>query len=256
MTRIRPSIRRLAVLLALALASLCLCFPLAVADDGIDCRLEAADAEEFATGCGGEGGGAEDAAADFDASELVDEVLADSKESRPAKKKEEEDGRPRSGFDSQEGARCDASSGGPSGGAAGGESGALVRQLRQTSEQLLRRYYDPLPKQGKCAVGTACGLVSSRIALGAANRLVRLAGATWALSEALHASGFCDEARCLPEEARPFLGVLRNALVRQCARVRTLARRMWDRDRLREAARKDEAAVGGFLAGAFVGFVI
>merc|ERR1711957_692245 len=123
-------------------------------------------------------------------------------------------------------------------------------------KETLHRYYDPLPSQGKCAIGAVCGFTSSRLSLGIANRAFRLAGATWVLSEVMETSGFCDEARCVPEEARPWVEHLRNAFVKQCIRVRAIARKMWDRDRIREIAQKDGGAAGGFAAGAFIGFIV
>lgn len=137
-----------------------------------------------------------------------------------------------------------------------GEGSTTIQQLKQTTKTLIERYYDPLPNQGKCAIGTICGFTASRLSLGVANRVFRLAGATWVLSEMLHTTGYCDEARCLPEEARPWVGVLHRALTKQSAKVRMIARRIWDEDRIREIAQKDEMVAGGFAAGAFIGFVV
>ena len=89
-----------------------------------------------------------------------------------------------------------------------------------------------------------------------ANRIFRIAGATWVLSEMLHTSGFCDEAKCVPEEARPWIGILRRTLIKQCMKVRALARKVWDQDRIRELAQRDELVAVGFANGAFVGFVV
>ena len=121
----------------------------------------------------------------------------------------------------------------------------------------VQQYYDPLPSQGKCCIGCLCGFVSSRLSLGMANRVFRLAGATWVFSEVMETSGFCDESACvLPEETQHWVDVLRNALVKQCLRVRMIARRIWDRERIRELAQKDAMLVAGAFAGAFIGFVV
>lgn len=121
----------------------------------------------------------------------------------------------------------------------------------------VQQYYDPLPSQGKCCIGCLCGFVSSRLSLGVANRVFRLAGATWVFSEVMETSGFCDEATCaLPEEAQHWVDVLRKALVKQCLRVRMIARRIWDRERIRELAQKDAMLVAGAFAGAFIGFIV
>lgn len=136
------------------------------------------------------------------------------------------------------------------------EGSTTIQQLKQTTKTLIERYYDPLPSKGKCAIGTICGFTASRLSLGVANRVFRLAGATWVLSEMLHTTGYCDEARCLPEEARPWVGVLRRALTKQSAKVRMIARGIWDEDRIREIAQQDEMVAGGFAAGAFIGFVV
>lgn len=202
--------------------------------------VEAADVdcpgpgEAFVTSCSGSEptpAGAED----FDEEELVDEVLKGAKEKKPynsvPKAKENNN-------DSDEGPT------------------AAIQQLKQTSQKMIQRYYDPLPRQGKCAIGTICGFTASRLSLGVANRIFRLAGATWVLSEVLHTTGFCDEAKCMPEEARPWVGILTKALRRQCVKVRMFARQIWDQDRIRAIADKDEMVAGGFAAGAFVGFVV
>jgi hypothetical protein len=131
-----------------------------------------------------------------------------------------------------------------------------LQQFKHTTDRLVRRYYDPLPRQGKCAIGSICGFAASRISLGVANRIFRLGGATWVLSEVLHTSGYCDEAMCVPEEARPWIGILRRTLIRQCVRVRSAARKLWDQELIREIARRDEVLSGGFAVGAFVGFVV
>jgi hypothetical protein len=131
-----------------------------------------------------------------------------------------------------------------------------MQQLQHTFVKLSHRYYDPLPAKAKCAVGTVCGFVSSRIALGVANRIVRLTGAIWVASEVLHTSGFCDETKCVPEEMRPWIGIIKRALIKQCMRVRLMARKIYDQERIRELAQKDGKFFGGFASGAFVGFVV
>jgi hypothetical protein len=136
------------------------------------------------------------------------------------------------------------------------ENTSAMLQLQHTFVKLTHRYYDPLPAKAKCAVGTVCGFVSSRIALGVANRIVRLTGAIWVASEVLHTSGFCDETKCVPEEMRPWIGIIRRALIKQCMRVRLMARRIYNQERIREIAQKDGMFAGGFASGAFVGFVV
>jgi hypothetical protein len=137
-----------------------------------------------------------------------------------------------------------------------GENTNAMQQLQHTFVKLCHRYYDPLPAKAKCAVGTVCGFVSSRIALGVANRVVRLTGAIWVASEVLHTSGFCDETKCVPEEMRPWIGIIKRALIKQCMNVRLMARKIYDQERIRELAQKDGKFFGGFASGAFVGFVV
>ena len=136
------------------------------------------------------------------------------------------------------------------------DSTTALQQLKHMTDILVQRYYNPLPKQGKCAIGSICGFAASRMSLGVANRIFRLAGATWVLSEALHSSGFCDEEKCVPVEARPWIGILRRMLVNQCVKVRLAARRLWNQERMREIGQRDEMLSGGFAAGAFIGFVV
>lgn len=131
-----------------------------------------------------------------------------------------------------------------------------IQQLKQTTTKLMQRYYDPLPKQGKMAIGTIVGFTASRLSLGVANRIFRIAGATWVLSEIAHSSGFCDEAQCVPEEARPWIGIMKRTLIKQCIKVRLFARRIWNQDRIRELAQKDELVAAMFAAGAFIGFIV
>ena len=131
-----------------------------------------------------------------------------------------------------------------------------LQQFKQTTTKLMQRYYDPLPKQGKMAIGTIVGFTASRLSLGVANRIFRIAGATWVLSEMAHSSGFCDEAQCVPEEARPWIGIAKRALINQCIKVRLFARRIWNQDRIRELAQKDELVAAMFAAGAFIGFIV
>lgn len=132
----------------------------------------------------------------------------------------------------------------------------VKKQLQHTFIKLTHRYYNPLPDKAKCAVGTICGFASSRLALGVANRIVRLTGAIWVASEVLHTSGFCDETKCVPEEMRPWIGIIRRALIKQCIRVRMLARKIYDKEEIRAIAQKDGMFSGGFASGAFVGFVV
>ena len=107
-----------------------------------------------------------------------------------------------------------------------------VQQFKRTSNRLVQKYYTPLPKQGKGALGGVIGYTVSRLALGVANRIFRIAGATYVLSEALYTSGFCDEEKCsvVPEEARPWITILRRLLIRQCIKVRHVTRQLWDTD--------------------------
>lgn len=133
-----------------------------------------------------------------------------------------------------------------------------VQQFKRTSNRLVQKYYTPLPKQGKGALGGVIGYTVSRLALGVANRIFRIAGATYVLSEALYASGFCDEEKCsvIPEEARPWITILRRLLIRQCIKVRHVTRELWDTEKIRHVAQQDEVLSGGFAVGAFIGFVV
>ena len=133
---------------------------------------------------------------------------------------------------------------------------AAIQQLKQTTTKLLQKYYDPLPPNGKCAIGTICGFTASRLSLGVANRIFRIAGATYVLSEMAHTTGFCDEAQCVPEEARPWVGIIKRALIKQCIKVRLFVRKIWNSDKIRELAQRDELVALGFAAGAFIGFVV
>mmetsp|Transcript_19811 Transcript_19811/g.41573 ORF Transcript_19811/g.41573 Transcript_19811/m.41573 type:complete len:260 (-) Transcript_19811:66-845(-) len=137
-----------------------------------------------------------------------------------------------------------------------GEVEKAMQQLKETAFRLTKRYYEPLPRQAKCAVGAVCGFTASRLSLGVANRTFRVAGATWVSAETLHTSGFCDEAKCVPGEVRPWIGIARQAIVKQCRRVRKFARKVWDQDRIRAFAEKDDLVAGGFAVGAFVGFIV
>jgi hypothetical protein len=133
---------------------------------------------------------------------------------------------------------------------------AAIQQLKQTTTKLLQKYYDPLPSNGKCAIGTICGFTASRLSLGVANRIFRIAGASYVLSEMAHTTGFCDEAQCVPEEARPWVGIIKRALIKQCIKVRLFVRKIWNSDKIRELAQRDELVAMGFAAGAFIGFVV
>jgi hypothetical protein len=135
---------------------------------------------------------------------------------------------------------------------------SAYHQLKKTTTTFVRRYYSPLDKRGKCAIGSACGFLASRLSLGVANRIFRVAGATWVFSEAVHASGLCDEKSCavIPEEARPWIVILRRSIGKKVESIRELARRIWNKDRIREIAQQDEALACGLAAGAFVGFIV
>lgn len=176
--------------------------------------------------------------------DLVDEAVGESKESNNSHEAHNSVG---NNDDSQQ--EFDSS------GSRSGDT-TTAQQLKLATKELISRHYDPLPRQGKCAIGTICGFAASRLSLGVANRLFRLAGATWVLSEMMHASGFCDEAKCMPEGARPWIGILRKAMVQLCTKVRIIARQIWDQDRIRELGQKDEMLTGGFAVGAFVGFIV
>lgn len=229
--------------------------------------------EAFVTTCSGSGGAGNDndesgnseepsstngESEVFDDAKLLDEVLEDAMKNDNADSNNDNN---QYGFNSNPGSspeNDDNSGGGADPGFASfdRESSPAMQQLKETTSRLIERYYDPLPHQGKCAIGTACGFAASRLSLGVANRLFRIAGATFVLSELMHTSGYCDEAQCLPDEARPWVRILRQTLVNQCIKVRKLARRIWNQDRIREWAQKDELVAGGFAAGAFVGFIV
>ena len=238
--------------------------------------------EAFVTSCSGSGGGGEAQEARQqtdgrveDESDLVDEVLRESagreERAEPAKesRRSEEErqranygGGPRAEKQSafadqqrrqgkqQEEPVCDAPSDDD-------ESAAvLLVQLRRGLETQVRRHYDPLRPELKALTGSVLGMISSRLVLGVASRLVRLAGAVYVLSEALHASGYCDESSCVPEEARPWISVMKRAIVRQCVRVREASRRVWNEERIREFVDGNKDLAGGLAAGAFFGFVL
>ncbi|KAL7499588.1 hypothetical protein ACHAWT_007201 [Skeletonema menzelii] len=172
---------------------------------------------------------------DFDEDDIVNEVLEDS------------DSQNNDDFEQDEEAGvCDAIY----------SENTPIQQLKANFNTLTKRYYDPLPRNGKVAIGTSLGFIASRISLGVANRLFRVAGAIIVLSEMMYTSGFCDEAQCVPEEARPWIGILKRTIVNQCMKVRVWARKVYDQDKIRELAQKDEFVAGGFATGAFIGFVI
>lgn len=134
-----------------------------------------------------------------------------------------------------------------------------VQQLKRTSNRLVQKYYTPLPKQGKGALGGVIGYTISRIVLGVANRIFRIVGATYVLSEALYTSGFCDEEKCsvIPDEARPWITIVRRLVIRQCIKIRHVTRQLlWDTETIRHVAQQDEVLSGGFAVGAFIGFVV
>lgn len=213
-------------------------------DSDVDCP---GPGEAFVTTCSGPESAAKDSPSASPETEelenLVDEVLEESMKSGSTSTSGD--------FDSDKSGSGD----GDDDAAAEGSPAMMMRQMKRTTTELVQKYYDPLPRPGKCAIGTACGFVASRLSLGVANRLFRLAGATWVLSEVMHTSGFCEEATCVPEEARPWIGILRRTLVKRLVKVRMIARGIWDQDRIREIAQKDEMVAGGFAAGAFIGFV-
>jgi hypothetical protein len=68
----------------------------------------------------------------------------------------------------------------------------------------------------------------------------------------------CDEKSCavIPEEARPWIVILRRSIGKKVESIRELARRIWNKDRIREIAQQDEALACGLAAGAFVGFIV
>ncbi len=255
------------VLIALALHSTGFCCR--AADDVVDCPGKD---EAFVTTCSGKGNTdkpvKEEAEptvvdnVDFDENDLVNEVLEDSQneqyqqqqhfesvyedeEPAPSPSTFNTDNQSNNSKQNEETAFCDAA-----------YDNTPMEQLKANINTLTKRYYDPLPRNGKVAIGTTLGFIASRISLGVANRIFRLAGATWVLSEMLYTSGFCDEAKCVPEEARPWISILRRTVVNQCMKVRRWARKVWDQDRIRELAQKDEFVAGGFATGAFIGFVI
>ena len=192
----------------------------------------------------------------FGESDIVNEVLEESKEDDDSRSRRSYKSGTSSANNDNDRRHHDYNSGGGAGFCDASESAAATQQMKQTLRKLTSKYYDPLPRQGKVCIGAVCGFTASRLSLGVANRLFRLAGATWVLSEVLHTSGYCDEAKCVPEEARPWVGILRRALVKQCIKVRMIARQLWDQDRVRGIVQKDELIAGGFAAGAFVGFVV
>lgn len=201
--------------------------------------------EPFVTTCSGNGNGETEPTADgdddsngnadFNEDDLVNEVLEDHSDSNNFHQKEEQTNNE----------FCDTA-----------YDRTPMQQLTENIHTITKRYYDPLPRNGKAAIGASLGFIASRICLGVANRVFRLAGATWVLSEMLYTSGFCDEYECVPEEARPWIHILRRTLANQSMKVRTMARRIYDQDRIRELAQKDEFVAAGFASGAFIGFII
>ncbi len=135
---------------------------------------------------------------------------------------------------------------------------SVYHQLKKTTATFVNRHYTPLPQRGKCAIGSACGFLASRLSLGVANRIFRVAGATLVFSEAIHASGLCDETSCaaIPEDVRPWIVILRRSIGQKVESVRMMARKLWNKERIREMARRDEALACGLAAGAFVGFIV
>jgi hypothetical protein len=211
--------------------------------------------EPFVTTCSGNGNGetepdADDDRnnnnADFNEEDLVNEVLEDDSErNHPYTAYEDEEPNSPSSASNTANEFCDTS-----------YDKTPMQQLTENINTITKRYYDPLPRNGKAAIGVSLGFIASRICLGVANRVFRLAGATWVLSEMLYTSGFCDEYECVPEEARPWIHILRRTLANQSMKVRAMARRIYDQDRIRELAQRDEFVAAGFASGAFIGFVI
>lgn len=241
----------LIILVVLQLAGVC-----CATDDVVDCPGKD---EAFVTTCSGNNENSKDSEAtddnaqepshhdepptvidsvDFDEDDIVNEVLEDS------------DNQYNGGFEQEkeeeEAGVCDATY----------RENTPIQQLKANFNTLTQRYYDPLPRNGKVAIGTSLGFIASRISLGVANRLFRVAGAIWVLSEMAYTSGFCDEAECVPEEARPWIGIIKRAAVNQSKKVRTWARKVYDQEKIRELAQKDEFVAGGFATGAFIGFII
>ncbi|KAL7536435.1 hypothetical protein ACHAXR_009918 [Thalassiosira sp. AJA248-18] len=153
-------------------------------DGDIDCP---GPDDAFVTSCSGseasppdpnDSPSAETETESFDDADLVNEVLEDSKEDEhnTASTSKNNGGKQHdiNNDSGEEAGFCDATE---------EEGGAAMQQLKYTTKRLIQQYYDPLPKQGKCVIGTVCGFTASRLSLGVANRIVRLAGATWVLSE-------------------------------------------------------------------------
>ena len=262
--------------LVLLLASSALC-----QEDEASARVDCPGKDEaFVTSCsgGGDGGKSNEAqqADDTDGrgiegeSDLVDEVLRESashgeraepaKDSRRSSEGETQransNGGPRAEKQSTFADRqrrkapvCDASSDDES-------AAVLLHKLRYNLETQVQKYYDPLRPELKTLAGSVLGMISSRLVLGVASRLVRTVGAVYVLSEALHASGYCDESRCIPEEARPWLSMIKRVIVRQCVRVREASRRIWNEDRIREFVEENKDLAAGLAGGAFIGFVL
>lgn len=249
------------IVLALHLTGFC-----RAADDVVDCPGKD---EAFVTTCSGKSNTDDNSPVidniEFDENDIVNEVLEDSENEQYQQQQQQqhfqstyEDEEPvstpptyqysqrtNSKQNNEEAAFCNAA-----------YDNTPMEQLKANINTLTKRYYDPLPRNGKVAISTSLGFIVSRISLGVANRLFRLAGATWVLSEMLYTSGFCDEAKCVPEEARPWITILRRLVATQCIKVRRWTRKVWNQDRIRELAQKDEFVAGGFATGAFIGFVI
>eukprot|EP00984_Skeletonema_dohrnii_P032828 scaffold27662_cov94-Skeletonema_dohrnii-CCMP3373.AAC.1 len=181
-TMSRPRFVFVFIILTLHLAGVC-----RAADDVVDCPGKD---EAFVTTCSGTenidspADNAEEAShddeptiidsVDFDEDDLVNEVLEDFDSQNDNNFKQEEA--------EEEDGVCDAA-----------YDNTPMQQLRANINTLTKRYYDPLPSNGKAAIG-----------------------AIWVLSEVMYTSGFCDEAQCVPEEARPWIGILRRTVVKQC----------------------------------------
>jgi len=241
-------LHRCTLLLVLLLSSAALnCF----AEDDVTVDCPGKD-EPFVTSCSGDGGVSESDSKQrdhrFDESDLANEVIEDSIKNEADQKIRES--KPKTPSRSQSRAQRTKEEPGIY------DDANTMHKLKITTSNLIQKYYEPVPRGGKCAIGTVCGFTTSRIALGAANRFFRLVGATWVLSEVLHASGYCDEALCVPEEARPWIGILQKKLIAQCIKVRANARKLWDQERIRELAEKDIMVSFSLFLGAFIGFVL
>ena len=49
---------------------------------------------------------------------------------------------------------------------------------------------------------------------------------------------------------------MKRTLIQQFIKVRLLAHKRWNQDRIREMVKKDEVVAFAFAAGAFIGFIV